>query len=394
MSVTQAIIVCGGFGKRLGDITLKTPKPMLKIKELTVLEYIIKNLSRFGIKKVFLLCHYKYSLFKKKFHNKIFFSVEVFCVKEKKLLGSSGALFNIRKKLDKNFLFCNGDTFFDINISDLIYEHVRSEKLAFVALKKIKTKYNYDTFNLDNKNSLLQDFNNKSKMINSGIYILSKKIIPYLVKLGSLEKNVFIKLIKKKKISGKVYDREFLDMGRPSTFKKLPKFIDKIFTKPALFLDRDGVINKDTGYVFRKEKFIWRKNIINFIKNHNKKNFYVFVVTNQSGVGRGYYSEKDVNNLHDWMIKQIRSYGANIDKVYFAPYYKNSNFKKYRLQKNMRKPQIGTFLKAQKEFSLNLKKCYMIGDSETDLEFADNCKIKGYKLNFSDDIIKLSSRLN
>ena len=119
--------------------------------------------------------------------------------KEKKLLGSSGALFNIRKKLDKNFLFCNGDTFFDINISDLIYEHVRSEKLAFVALKKIKTKYNYDTFNLDNKNSLLQDFNNKSKMINSGIYILSKKIIPYLVKLGSLEKNVFIKLIKKKK---------------------------------------------------------------------------------------------------------------------------------------------------------------------------------------------------
>ena len=73
-------------------------------------------------------------------------------------------------------------------------------------------------------------------------------------------------------------------MGRPSTFKKLPKFIDKIFTKPALFLDRDGVINKDTGYVFRKEKFIWRKNIINFIKNYNKKNFYVFVVTNQSGV--------------------------------------------------------------------------------------------------------------
>ena len=183
-------------------------------------------------------------------------------------------------------------------------------------------------------------------------------------------------------------------MGRPSTFKKLPKFIDKIFTKPALFLDRDGVINKDTGYVFRKEKFIWRKNIINFIKNYNKKNFYVFVVTNQSGVGRGYYSEKDVNNLHDWMIKQIRSYGANIDKVYFAPYYKNSNFKKYRLQKNMRKPQIGTFLKAQKEFSLNLKKCYMIGDSETDLEFANNCKIKGYKLNFSDDIIKLLSRLN
>ena len=70
---------------------------------------------------------------------------------------------------------------------------------------------------------------------------------------------------------------DFIDMGRTATLKKLPKFIEKIFTKPALFLDRDGVINKDTGYVFKKSKFIWRKDIISFIKKYNKKNFlYIY----------------------------------------------------------------------------------------------------------------------
>ena len=121
-------------------------------------------------------------------------------------------------------------------------------------------------------------------------------------------------------------------MGRPSTLRQLPKFIDRILNKPALVLEREGVINQDTGYVFKKEKFIWRKGIFNFIKKYNKRNFYIFVVTNQSGIGRGYYKEKDVIKLHDWMLKKIRSTGANIDKVYYAPYYKYSKFQKYRLK--------------------------------------------------------------
>ena len=82
MSITQAVILCGGFGKRLGNITLKTPKPLLKVNNLTVLEYIIKNLSRFGIKKTLLLCHYKYPLFKKKFHNKVFSALKHFALKK------------------------------------------------------------------------------------------------------------------------------------------------------------------------------------------------------------------------------------------------------------------------------------------------------------------------
>tara|TARA_B100001093_G_scaffold342444_1_gene327288 strand:- start:1440 stop:2603 length:1164 start_codon:yes stop_codon:yes gene_type:complete len=382
MSITQAVIVCGGYGKRLGKLTLKTPKPLINVKNLTVLEHIIKNLSRFGIKKVILLGHYKYSLFEKKFHNKIFFGVKAFCIQEKKLLGSSGALYHARKKLEKDFLFCNGDTFFDINISDLIYNYHKSKKIAFIALKKMKIRGSYDFFGLDKKKLLTQDTDKKLNLINSGICILSKKIIPYLVKLGSLEKDVFTKLIRIKKISGSVYSDDFIDMGHISTLRKLPKFINKIFTKPALFLDRDGVINKDTGYVFEKNRFIWRKNIINFIKKYNKKNFYIFIITNQSGIGRGYYKEKDMLKLHSWMVDKIRSHGGNIDRIYFAPYFKDSKVNKYRLQKNLRKPNIGMIQRAREEFCVKMSQSFLIGDSQTDKQTAINAKIKFRILNF------------
>ena len=151
MSITQAVIVCGGYGKRLGKITLKTPKPLINVKNLTVLEHIIKNLSRFGIKKVILLGHYKFTLFKKNFIIKYFLESRYFVSGKKKLLGSSGALYHARNKLEKNFLFCNGDTFFDINISDLIYNYYKSKKIAFIALKKMRVKGSYDIFGIDKK---------------------------------------------------------------------------------------------------------------------------------------------------------------------------------------------------------------------------------------------------
>ena len=86
-------------------------------------------------------------------------------------------------------------------------------------------------------------------------------------------------------------------MGRINDLKKMPGFIKKFYYKPALFLDRDGVINKDVGYVKQKKDFIWRNDIKKFVKNYNDKNFYVIVITNKSGIGRGYYSEKDMHKL-------------------------------------------------------------------------------------------------
>ena len=237
------------------------------------------------------------------------------------------------------------------------------------------------------KYRLLPDNKKKSKLINSGIYVLSKKIISDLVKLGSLEKNVFPKLIIKKKIFGKEYKSQFLDMGELSTLKKLPNFLQKMTYKPCLFLDRDGVINKNFGYVHKKQNFIWRKNIFKFIKKYNDKNFFVIIITNQSGIGRGYYTENDLLKLNKWMNEKIRSEGGNIDNIYFAPYFNKSKFKKYRRGKNLRKPNTGMIIQAKKDFKINIKKSILIGDSEVDKQTAINSGIKYKILKFNSKII-------
>ena len=97
--LNQAVILCGGLGTRLGKITKKTPKPLIKIfKTKNILDLIIYNLSRYGIKEVLLLCHYKYNLFKKKYHQKKINNCEIKCIYEKNLLGSAGSINNVKKK--------------------------------------------------------------------------------------------------------------------------------------------------------------------------------------------------------------------------------------------------------------------------------------------------------
>lgn len=389
MNVEQAIIVCGGLGSRLGKITKKTPKPLLKVENITVLEHIIKNLSRFGIKEILLLCGYKQELFKKKFNNKIIFGIKIKCVIEKKLLGTSGALYNAKKFLKKTFLFCNADTFFDININDLVNNFfVKKKIIAFIALKQVLHKNKrYDCFKFAKKNFLVFAKKKKFNLVNSGFCIFSNKIIKYLVKEGSLEKDVFPKLINKKLISGKKYNNEFIDMGTIKDLKRLPKFLKRKNFKPALFLDRDGVINKDIGYANQIKDFIWRNNIKKFVKNYNDKNFYVIVITNQSGIGRGYYSEKDMQKLHNWMVYNFREYGANIDDIYYSPYYKYSKNHKFRKDKKLRKPNIGMIELAKKKWNINMKKSIFIGDNLVDKQTAINAGL-GFKiLKFEDKII-------
>ena len=169
----------------------------------------------------------------KKFHNKVFSGAKIQCVEEKNPLGSSGALYNARKKLKKNFLFCNGDTFFDINLSDLINEFFRGRKIAQLALKKKIVRKNMILLDWE-KHLLIDDLRKKKKLINSGVCIFSKKIIPYLVKNGSLEKNVYKKLIRSRNIYGKEYKNDFR-YGKYFKFKKLPKFLERFSSNLVYF---------------------------------------------------------------------------------------------------------------------------------------------------------------
>jgi NDP-sugar pyrophosphorylase family protein len=130
--IDQAVILAGGLGTRLGNITKKIPKPLIKLNNKPFIEYLFFNLSRQGFRRVLILCSYKASLFFKKYHNKKYLNLKILCVKEKCLAGTGGALLNAKNLLDKKFLLCNGDTYLDANINDFCFRFNSKKMLALI----------------------------------------------------------------------------------------------------------------------------------------------------------------------------------------------------------------------------------------------------------------------
>lgn len=380
--IKQALILCGGKGTRLGIITKKTPKPILKINSKKFLDYLIHNLSRHGIKEIVLLCGYKSKIIFKHYHNKNYLNSKIKCVREKKSLGTGGAIINAKKMLHNFFLVCNGDTYFEFNISNFLNNFNQNFNSCIALTNKKKDLFRYSKVKI--KNGLVQEMgkNTKSSKINTGYYIFSKKIFKNLkIKFISLEEEILSKLIKINDTQAQIFNKQnnfFLDIGIPKDLHIGKKIIPKIFKKPAFFLDRDGVINDDKGYVIKKEDFTWKKKIKEGIKLLNEKNYYVFVITNQSGIGRGYYSEKKLLLLHEWINEELNLRGAHIDYFFYAPYYKFSKKKKYRIGSYFRKPNPGMLNLAKKNWSIDFKNSVLIGDKVSDIQLGKKFKLRSY----------------
>lgn len=150
------------------------------------------------------------------------------------------------------------------------------------------------------------------------------------------------------------------------------------------FLDRDGVINKSNingGYIGYVKNFKWMPGAIKTIKYLKNLKYKVVVVSNQSGVARGYFKMKNVYILHNYIQKKLKQNKTKIDKFLFCPYHKDGIIKKYKKNSNLRKPRIGMFKKVDKIWKVDKEKSFMIGDQITDLEFAKKSGIKGFLFN-------------
>jgi D-glycero-D-manno-heptose 1,7-bisphosphate phosphatase len=154
--------------------------------------------------------------------------------------------------------------------------------------------------------------------------------------------------------------------------------------KKIAFLDRDGVINSkeyNGGYIGSLKYFKWIPGAIKTIKFLKKKKYKVVVVTNQSGVARGFFTIRDVQKIHFFIQKKLKENNTKIDAFYFCPFHKEGIIKKFKKNSPLRKPKIGMFYLAQKKWNIDKKESFMIGDQKTDVEFAKKAKIKGYLFN-------------
>ena len=136
----------------------------------------------------------------------------------------------------------------------------------------------------------------------------------------------------------------------------------------ALFLDRDGVINVNHGYVHSIENFDFIDGIFDLVRTAHANNLKVVVITNQAGIGRGFYSEQQFDQLTSWMCKEFMKQGAPIDKVYFSPFHPTEGLGKYKKDDFSRKPNPGMILQAQQELGLDLENSILIGDKGSDIQ--------------------------
>lgn len=136
----------------------------------------------------------------------------------------------------------------------------------------------------------------------------------------------------------------------------------------ALFLDRDGIINIDYGYVHKQEDFQFVEGIFDLCQTAKRLGYLIFVVTNQAGIGRGYYTEQDFLKLTDWMCEVFSGKGIVIDKVYFCFSHPEHGVGRYKVNSPYRKPEPGMILQAAIEFGVDLARSVLVGDKETDIQ--------------------------
>ena len=148
----------------------------------------------------------------------------------------------------------------------------------------------------------------------------------------------------------------------------------------AIFLDRDGTINIDKNYLYKKEEFEYLPGALQGLKNLTDANFLLFIITNQSGIARGFYSEADFLSLTEWMTKDLKSRGIKIEKVYFCPHLNEHC--------NCRKPKTALFHQAIKEFDIDIKQSYAVGDKELFFSIFNETDCKGIVLYSSENSVK------
>lgn len=150
------------------------------------------------------------------------------------------------------------------------------------------------------------------------------------------------------------------------------------YVNKAIFLDRDGTINIDTGYVYKIEDFRFIDGVIQGLKYFQDEGFLLIVITNQSGIARGYYTEEDYHFLNTYMYSEFEKYGIHITKDYYCPHLPDAIVSRYSCICNCRKPGTELFYKAVNEFNIDLSQSYCIGDKLRDLSICGNSDCRGF----------------
>jgi D-glycero-D-manno-heptose 1,7-bisphosphate phosphatase len=381
MIVEQAVFLVGGLGTRLGSLTAGSAKPILEVGGKPFLDHLLDETSRHGVKRALLLSGYRAADLVGAYQDRTIRGMRIDTVIENEPAGTAGALALAADRLDARFFLINGDSLFDLNLLALLPPQGSDDGwLVRMALAGGIAGDRYGRVAIEGRR--VREFvpsGLSNQPINAGMYLMRKEIVGHIPKVPcSLERDVLPDLAARGLIEGLVRQAPFIDIGTPEDFLRAQRFVPLIVKRPAAFLDRDGVLNEDTGYVYRHDQLRWVDQAAEAVRHLNDAGYLVFVVTNQAGIARGLYEEEHVHALHGWMREQLGRQGAHIDAIEYCPYHPEGLIERYRRVSELRKPGPGMIKKLLAEWPVDLSQSFLIGDRETDLQAAAAAGIRSH----------------
>ncbi len=367
-AIRQAVILAGGRGTRLGEITRQVPKPMLPIGGRPFLDYLLEMVERHGYGDILLLGGYLGEVLEAAYDGRRIGAATIRVMRETVPLGTAGTLTIARAALDPRFLMMNGDAFFDINLRALEQASRESGATATLALRSVENAARYGRV-VEEQGKVVAFLEKDATrpgpgIINGGIYVLKREILDCVHDLPcSLEQDVFPVLAERGEIRGHEFDGYFLDIGLPETLEQGRRELPRARLRPAAVFDRSALVQSAGG---DPEAFQWTEGAIEAIRALNDRGYYVVVASRRSEGSRSTPGDGAARRLRAAMQEGLAAGGAHIDRFYDEPGFAPGQ----AIDDGKAKPFSSLLFEAMSEWPIVRQQSFFIGETALDAETA------------------------